>query len=63
MPGAMRSSLGYLKPYRAPLAWGVVMLALTNAFYLGVPEMMGRAVDAAVYFIRPLPGGATPTAP
>ena len=46
MPGAMRSSLGYLKPYRAPLAWGVVMLALTNAFYLGVPEMMGRAVDA-----------------
>ncbi len=46
MPGAMRSSLGYLKPYRAPLAWGVVMLALTNAFYLGVPEMMGRAIDA-----------------
>ena len=46
MPGAMRSSLGYLRPYRAPLAWGVVMLALTNAFYLGVPEMMGRAVDA-----------------
>jgi len=42
----MRSSLGYLKPYRAPLAWGVLMLALTNAFYLGVPEMMGRAVDA-----------------
>ncbi|MDB4961743.1 MAG: transporter related protein, partial [Myxococcales bacterium] len=46
MPGAMRSSLGYLKPYRAQLAWGVLMLALTNLFYLGVPEMMGRAVDA-----------------
>ena len=42
----MRSSLGYLKPYRAPLAWGVLMLALTNAFYLGVPAMMGRAIDA-----------------
>jgi ATP-binding cassette subfamily B multidrug efflux pump len=46
VPGAMRSSLGYLKPYRAQLAWGVLMLALTNAFYLGVPEMLGRAVDA-----------------
>ena len=46
MPGATRSSLGYLKPYRAPLAWGVLMLGLTNAFYLGVPAMMGRAVDA-----------------
>jgi len=43
---AVPSSLGYLKPYRRPLAWGFVMLLLTNGFYLGVPEMMGRAVDA-----------------
>jgi ATP-binding cassette subfamily B multidrug efflux pump len=43
---AVRSSLGYLKPYRAQLVWGVVMLTLTNAAYLGVPEFMGRAVDA-----------------
>ena len=41
-----RSSVGYLRPYRTPLAWGVVMLLLTNLAYLGVPEMMGRAVDA-----------------
>ena len=41
----MRSSLGYLKPYRKQLALGVAMLLLTNVFYLGVPEMLGRAVD------------------
>ena len=46
MSSAVRSSLGYLKPYRAQLVWGVVMLTLTNAAYLGVPEFMGRAVDA-----------------
>ena len=28
------------------MAWGVVMLLLTNGFYLGVPEMLGQAVDA-----------------
>jgi ATP-binding cassette subfamily B multidrug efflux pump len=39
------SSLGYLKPYRRQLAWGFVMLLLTNGFYLGVPEMLGRALD------------------
>ncbi|MGE0545660.1 MAG: ABC transporter ATP-binding protein [Kofleriaceae bacterium] len=39
------SSLGYLKPYRRPLVWGAVMLVLTNAAYLGAPEMMKRAVD------------------
>ncbi len=43
---ATPSSLGYLRPYRGQLAWGVAMLLLTNAFYLGVPEMLGRAVDA-----------------
>jgi ATP-binding cassette, subfamily B, multidrug efflux pump len=40
------SSLGYLKPYRRPLAWGFVMLLFTNAAYLGVPWMLGEAVDA-----------------
>ena len=42
----MRSSLGYLKPYRKSLALGVAMLLLTNVFYLGVPEALGKAVDA-----------------
>lgn len=42
----MRSSLGYLKPYRKSLALGVAMLLLTNVFYLGVPETLGMAVDA-----------------
>nr|MBA3820105.1 ATP-binding cassette domain-containing protein [Deltaproteobacteria bacterium] len=45
-PEPVPRSLGYLRPYRRQLAWGVVMLLLTNAFYLGVPEMMGRAIDA-----------------
>src|SRR4051812_28860250 len=42
----MRSSLNYLRPYKKQLALGVLMLALTNVFYLGVPEMLGRSVDA-----------------
>lgn len=42
----MRSSLGYLRPYRKSLALGVAMLLLTNVFYLGVPETLGMAVDA-----------------
>jgi ATP-binding cassette subfamily B multidrug efflux pump len=42
---SVRSSLGYLRPYRSRLVLGVVMLALTNAAYLGVPELMGRAID------------------
>ncbi len=41
-----RSSLGYLKPYRGQMARGVVMLLLTNVFYLGIPITLGRAVDA-----------------
>ncbi|HEU0029408.1 MAG TPA: ABC transporter ATP-binding protein [Kofleriaceae bacterium] len=44
-----RSSLGYLKPYRRPLAAGVVMLLLTNVFFLGVPEMIKRSIDALGY--------------
>ena len=44
--GKVRSSLGYLRPYRKQLALGVLMLLLTNVFYLGVPETLGRAVDA-----------------
>ncbi len=44
--GRMRSSLNYLRPYKKQLALGVLMLALTNVFYLGVPEMLGRSVDA-----------------
>jgi len=41
-----RSSLGYLRPYRKQLTLGVAMLALTNIAYLGVPEMLGNAIDA-----------------
>ncbi|MBA2537991.1 MAG: ABC transporter ATP-binding protein [Deltaproteobacteria bacterium] len=43
---ATRSSLGYLKPYRGAMVRGVVMLLLTNVFYLGIPETLKRAVDA-----------------
>jgi ATP-binding cassette, subfamily B, multidrug efflux pump len=41
-----RSSLTYLRPYVRQMTWGVVMLVLTNALFLGVPETLGRAVDA-----------------
>ena len=44
--GKVRSSLAYLRPYKKQLALGVLMLLLTNVFYLGVPETLGRAVDA-----------------
>lgn len=44
--GKVRSSLGYLRPYKKQLALGVLMLLLTNVFYLGVPEALGRAIDA-----------------
>lgn len=44
--GKVRSSLGYLRPYKKQLALGVLMLLLTNVAYLGVPETLGRAVDA-----------------
>ncbi len=40
------SSLRYLRPYRAQLVWGVVMMLLTNLCFLGVPEMIKRAIDA-----------------
>ncbi len=43
---ATPSSLGYLRPYRAQLVRGVVMMLLTNLCYLGLPVLMGRAVDA-----------------
>ncbi len=42
----MPSSLGYLRPYRGAMARGVGMLLLTNLCYLGIPETLGRAVDA-----------------
>ena len=42
----MASSLGYLKPYRKQMAWGVVMLVLTNGLGLGVPISMQHAVDS-----------------
>jgi len=41
-----RSSLAYLRPYGRGLVLGAVMLLATNLFGLGVPVMMGRAVDS-----------------
>ena len=41
-----RSSLAYLKPHRKQLVGGVVMLLATNLCFLGVPVMLGRAVDS-----------------
>ncbi|HEY4182470.1 MAG TPA: ABC transporter ATP-binding protein [Kofleriaceae bacterium] len=42
---SVRSSLAYLRPYRKRLTTGVVMLALTNVFGVGVPLLFGRAID------------------
>ncbi|MCX5744291.1 MAG: ABC transporter ATP-binding protein, partial [Proteobacteria bacterium] len=39
------SSLGFLKPYRRPMALGVGMLVITNVAYLGVPELTRYAID------------------
>jgi ATP-binding cassette, subfamily B, multidrug efflux pump len=41
-----RSSLGYLRPYRAIIAAGVVSLVATNVCYLGVAEFLKKAVQA-----------------
>jgi ATP-binding cassette, subfamily B, multidrug efflux pump len=51
------SSLGYLKPYRRRLMWGVVTLILSNAAYLVFPQLMGRGVEAVEHgeFDRVLP--------
>ncbi len=46
VPASVRSSLGYLAPYRRQLLAGLVMLALTNLAFLGIPELMGRALDS-----------------
>ncbi|HEY4058706.1 MAG TPA: ABC transporter ATP-binding protein [Kofleriaceae bacterium] len=42
---SVRSSLGYLKPYRKRLTLGVAMLALTNVFGVGAPHFVGLAMD------------------
>jgi ATP-binding cassette subfamily B protein len=43
---ATRSSLGYLRPYRAALIGGVVMMLATNLCFLGIPYFLSRAVEA-----------------
>ena len=45
MSEKLPSSLGYLKPYRRPMAIGVAFLLVTNVAYLGVPEMTRHAID------------------
>ena len=41
-----RSSVAYLKPYKAALAAGVIALLVSNAVFLGVPYFQARAVQA-----------------
>ena len=41
-----RSSLGYLRPYRAVIAGGVLCLVATNAAYIGVAVYLKDAVQA-----------------
>ena len=45
MDGA-RSSLGYLKPYRRAVLGGMAMVLATNLAGLGVPQYLGRGVQA-----------------
>jgi ATP-binding cassette, subfamily B, multidrug efflux pump len=45
IPTNRRALLGHLRPYRRSFAWGVVMLVLTNGFFVGVPEMIRYAID------------------
>jgi ATP-binding cassette subfamily B multidrug efflux pump len=41
-----RSSLGYLKPYRRAVFGGMAMVLATNLAGLGVPQYLGRGVQA-----------------
>jgi ATP-binding cassette subfamily B protein len=41
-----RSSIAYLRPYRAALGAGVLALLLSNALFLGVPHFQANAIDA-----------------
>jgi ATP-binding cassette, subfamily B, multidrug efflux pump len=41
-----KSSLAYLKPYRGVLAFGVLTVIATNAFYLGVVKYLSASVQA-----------------
>ncbi len=42
----VRSSLGYLRPYRRVLVGGVLAMLLTNLCFLGVPYFLSRGVQA-----------------
>lgn len=47
MIGSQKNSLfGLLKPYRALIAWLVVLTIVSNAFNLAVPKVISRAIDA-----------------
>ncbi|HET8657022.1 MAG TPA: ABC transporter ATP-binding protein [Longimicrobiaceae bacterium] len=36
----------YLRRYRAPIAWGLVLVVLANAFTLAPPYFIGKGIDA-----------------
>ncbi|HEX7119173.1 MAG TPA: ABC transporter ATP-binding protein [Longimicrobiales bacterium] len=42
----LRTLLPYIRPYRAGIALGLVLVVVANAFGILMPELVGRAVDA-----------------
>lgn len=38
--------LPYLRPYRAGIAWGLLLVVLANAFAVVAPQLLGLAIDA-----------------
>ena len=42
----LRTLLPYVRPYRAALVWGIVLVVVSNAFGILSPKLLGMAIDA-----------------
>ncbi|HUH13937.1 MAG TPA: ABC transporter ATP-binding protein [Longimicrobiales bacterium] len=42
----LRTLLPYVRPYRAAVLWGIVLVVLSNAFGILSPKLLGMAIDA-----------------
>lgn len=42
----LRTLLPYVRPYRAALRWGIVLVVVSNAFGILSPKLLGMAIDA-----------------
>ncbi|HEX2092289.1 MAG TPA: ABC transporter ATP-binding protein, partial [Longimicrobiaceae bacterium] len=42
----LRALLPYLRPYRWPMFWGLVLVLVSDAFSLWTPDLIGKGIDA-----------------